>query len=101
VRHEINIGLGKKVRRVTSGYFDSAHLVQSHILSALCGTKDYITMHITVITALNLKKVKSKSKRPSSLMERGLGIIDHVRRTKGGATKRKLSGWESNPGYLR
>jgi hypothetical protein len=59
-------------------------------------------MHVTSNTALNLKKVKGKSERPPSFIERSLGIIHHAHRTKKRCKKKKkLSGWESNPGYLR
>jgi hypothetical protein len=39
-------------------------------------------MHVTSNTALNLKKVKGKSERPPSFIERSLGIIHHGRETK-------------------
>jgi hypothetical protein len=60
VRHEINIVLGKKVRRVTSGYLVPPITLQSHILSALGGIMDVVTIHIVVQKELGLKVYEVK-----------------------------------------
>jgi hypothetical protein len=67
--------------------------LQSHILSSLCGINVHLTMHITFITALNLKKVKGKREGSSSFIGRSLGNIHHARRTKERGRQKKETLW--------